>query len=195
MLLLTAQPLLAHAVQSQSFAAHTPGTWGTVVVVALPEAGVDAGPRDRALLRGLPEHGWDTLSLAASTEALPEALAAVSGRQVWLVQGGHAGPLLTTLNEQRLTLPKALVLIGPYHPDADANAALPEQLARLGIPVLDIHSRSDHPQARLTRDRRQQANQRANNPGYRAHAWTLTPDQDPQALVQLVRGWLVSLKR
>ncbi|MBY6187142.1 alpha/beta hydrolase family protein [Marinobacter hydrocarbonoclasticus] len=186
----------AQASDSLTFPAHTPGSKGTVVVVAPAGAPVDSGRWQRILLRTLPEHGWQTLSVSYSDgpEVLPGLIEGAPAPQFWVLSGARAGTVIAALAERQLPKPQGLVLLGPYLPDSEANAALPGQLAALGIPVLDLNGPGDHPMARATTTERHTANRRSGNPNYRAMTWSLDWDQSPDTLAQRIRGWIQPLQ-
>lgn len=191
LLILTALPGVSHAVQSKTFPAHTPGSRGTVMVLAPAGTPVDSGVWQRTLLRTLPHHGWQTLSVGdlANVDDL-KALQSNPTPHYWVASGQMAGALITNLAQSPQPMPAGLVLLGPYHPDPAENARLAEQLAGLGLPVLDLSGPADHPLARATVAERRQANRRTGNPHYQAIHWALDWDHGSDNLAQRVRGWL-----
>ncbi|WP_259650765.1 MULTISPECIES: alpha/beta hydrolase family protein [unclassified Shewanella] len=64
-----------------------------------------------------------------------------SGKRMLVTMGDSANLIIELLASKRLPMPDLLVIVNPYSELESVNNALPEKLASLAIPVLDIQSK------------------------------------------------------
>ncbi|ABV89016.1 conserved hypothetical protein [Shewanella pealeana ATCC 700345] len=78
------------------------------------------------------------LASMAQLDALGKHFA---GKRMLIVMGDSANLIIELLASKRLPMPDLMVIVNPYSELESANKALPEKLAALAIPVLDIQSK------------------------------------------------------
>lgn len=79
------------------------------------------------------------------------------GLRLLVAKGATAGWLVESLSTGDIQMPDALVLISPYLPEYQLNKKLPEKIAKLELPILDVWSEQDNRWALATVKNRQQA--------------------------------------
>jgi len=138
---------------------------GTVVL--LPDASqLPVSPRYIQTLRQrLVDYGWNTIALLPPVRPMQDpseqqqqdyqqqlmalALAATTaareskGRFIMMAQGNNAALLTQLYADKKLPEPDSLILLSAYHPVAADNKRLPQWIAQLIIPTLDMKQVQD----------------------------------------------------
>ncbi|MCG9730240.1 alpha/beta hydrolase family protein [Shewanella sp. Isolate13] len=77
-----------------------------------------------------------------------------AGKRMLVTIGDSANLIIELLETKRLPKPDLMVIVNPYSELESANQALPEKLAALSIPVLDIQSKDGTAQSLATQVQR-----------------------------------------
>lgn len=77
-----------------------------------------------------------------------------AGKRMLVTIGDSADLIIELLDTKRLPKPDLMVIVNPYSELESANQALPEKLAALSIPVLDIQSKDGTAQSLATQVQR-----------------------------------------
>ena len=190
--------------------------FGAAVVLHGRGAHADSPFVVRPLALGLPEAGWDTLSLqlpvagdTASPEAwealIPEAAPRIRSALAWFAQQGigsvvlighDLGALAAVDFLAQATPPaavRAVVLISAAAPNGGGSARLTETLRAVELPVFDVYGQRDLPWIQESARQRRLAARDAGNDAYTQvelpgadHQYTGVED----LLVSRVRGWM-----
>ncbi|RUO40070.1 hypothetical protein CWE15_07945 [Aliidiomarina taiwanensis] len=118
-----------------------------------------------------------------------EHLAAEPGVRVVVAEGLTAGLLIQLYQANALPHPEALVVVSPYLPHWQLNQALPELLAALPFPVLDLQAMNSNSWSSSTASARVIQAKRASHVQYRQRTLPYFPMRD-DALAKQVFGWL-----
>ncbi|QYJ79275.1 DUF3530 family protein [Shewanella acanthi] len=124
-----------------------------------------------------------------------EKLAAVSdeypGKRVLVTAEQSAALIIKLLSDNKITPPDVLVVINPYSLDDKRNQELPEKLAKLQLPILDIQSPDGHPASLETAELRKTLALSLEAPNYRQNQLALNLDNESawQNCLQLIRGF------
>ncbi|WP_028774999.1 DUF3530 family protein [Shewanella waksmanii] len=92
--------------------------------------------------------------LTATLDQLDSVGAAYPGKRMLITLDRSAGVVISLLSESKLPKPDILVVINPYRFRDQENQLIPEQLAQLDIPILDIQSNDGHSASQATATQR-----------------------------------------
>ncbi|WP_223296221.1 DUF3530 family protein [Shewanella halifaxensis] len=123
------------------------------------------------------------LSAMAQLDSLGKSF---TGKRMLIAIGNSANLVIELLETKHLPMPDILVVINPYSDIASVNKALPQKLAALSIPVLDIQSKDGSSASLAT-----QAQRRVLSP---ANAPTRYSQQSLALDLSLQVAWNDSLK-
>ncbi|MDM7861685.1 DUF3530 family protein [Alteromonas sp. ASW11-36] len=94
------------------------------------------------------------LALSQRIDAAFAATQATPGYRLLITQGINAAGVVRLYQQGSLLQPDGLVVAGPFWPEPELNAALPEQLASTAFPVLDLTSEWDNRWSVMTAEQR-----------------------------------------
>ncbi|TKB50905.1 DUF3530 family protein [Ferrimonas aestuarii] len=166
------------------YPSNEPGTLGEVAAIS---RGVQTYPTlTEQLQQKLPDYGWQVLDLSTLNEEEQQML---NGDSIWFLQGDSVTQVKDLLEQDRISMPKAIILIGGYQRNGQSLA---EFITQFSCPVLEVVSDWDHPLARADRLLRRQQAKRANKNNYRQvkHYLSYQSRSGNEQLLQLIHGWL-----
>jgi len=183
---------------------------GAILLLPAPGDHADAAGLVRKLRLGLPEAGWDTLTIQLPEYFPSDSAARWLGRHgaleahiraglEWLGQRGQPNPVVIGMGASGQAAlafaadspPDALQAVTLISTPVEPRSAATQQLAVLRLPVLDLYAERDRPEVLATLTVRRRA--AIDNEGYRQRIVPGTDDRftgAQDAVVASVRAWL-----
>jgi hypothetical protein len=118
------------------------------------------------------------------------------GKRILIATNQGAGFVISMLNKNLLAKPDILVIINPFMGTSHENLGLPQLLAKLDIPVLDIQSMDGHIASLETQENRRLLSPRNAPYRYRQQMMQLNLNQAGawQTCLDLIEGFAHSIK-
>ncbi len=155
-----------------------------------------SAPSNKASLKVKPEdnnkHQQEQEDFLVKSMSQLDAIGAdYAGKRILITADQSAGLLISLLSQKKIANPDVLIVINPYREDEQRNQALPELLAKLTMPILDIQSPDGHPASLETANHRKTLAVTLESPNYRQTTLALNLDNESawQNCLNTIKGF------